>query len=186
MNLPTGQVTRLLREWRSGDADAVEQLLPLVYDELRHVAARRMRSEADGHTMQPTELVHEAYQRLSGVQLALNDRAHFFALASETMRRVLVDHAKARTREKRGGVRVAVTLTEEIVGASERDEDIIELDRSLELLSTVDARKARIVELVYFAGLTQSEVADVLGISVATVERDLRAGKAWLATQLRG
>lgn len=178
-------VTQLIRQWRTGDSDAVNHLLPLVYDELRRVAANRMRSEADGHTLQPTELVHEAYQRLAGAQLELNDRAHFFALASETMRRVLVDHAKARTREKRGGVRVSITLNEELASHAEQDEDILELDRSLELLATVDARKARVVELVFFAGLTQTEVADVLEISVSTVERELRGGKAWLATRLR-
>jgi RNA polymerase sigma factor (TIGR02999 family) len=178
-------ITELLEQWRAGDASAVGRLLPLVYDELRHVAARRMRAEADGHTLQPTELVHEAYHRLAGAELALNDRAHFFALASETMRRVLVDHAKARTREKRGGVRVQVTLHEESAGALEQDEDLLELDRCLQALHRAEPRKARIVELVYFAGLTQTEVATVLALSVSTVERELRTGKAWLASQLR-
>ncbi len=178
-------VTQLLQKWRGGDGSAVEHLLPLVYDELRRVAARRMHGEADGHTLQPTELVHEAYQRLAGAELEVNDRAHFFALASETMRRVLVDHAKARTRQKRGGVRIAVTLDDAIAGDSERDEDLIELDRCLETLHATDPRKARIVELVFFAGLSQREVATVMTLSISTVERELRTGKAWLAAQLR-
>ncbi len=185
MSETNAPITELLHQWRAGDEDAISRLLPLVYDELRQVAARRMRAEAEGHTLQPTELVHEAYYRLAGAELALNDRAHFFALASETMRRVLVDHAKARTREKRGGVRVQVTLHEESAGAVEHDEDLLELDRCLQSLHEAEPRKARIVELVYFAGLTQSEVAAELELSISTVERELRSGKAWLASQLR-
>lgn len=181
------EVTRLLHAWRGGNDDALDALVPLVYEDLRRVAEARMRSEPAGHTLQPTALVHEAYGRLASAEVPWEDRAHFFAVAAGTMRRILVDHARSRNRAKRGGDRVQVTLVEG-VAASEGpvDHDLLDLDAALERLAEMDTRKAKAVELVFFAGMKQPDVADVLGVSVATVERDLRAARAWLAAQLAG
>jgi len=180
-------VTRLLHAWRGGDHAALDALVPIVYEELRRVAEARMRGEAADHTLQPTALVHETYARLAEAAVAWDDRAHFFAVAAGTMRRVLVDHARARGRAKRGGDRVQVTLVDGLAASDGPvDHDLLDLDAALERLADLDARKARIVELVFFTGLTQPEVADVLDISIATVERDLRAARAWLGAQLSG
>jgi RNA polymerase sigma factor (TIGR02999 family) len=184
MSQPPGPVTVLLQEWRKGDRRALDRLIPLVYDELRRVADRRMNHEADGHTLHATALVHEAYERLAGADVEWQDRAHFFAVAAGTMRRILVDHARARSREKRGGGRMQVTLSEQL-SASAADDDLLDLDEALGRLAAFDERKARIVEMVFFGGLTQPEVGEVMGISTSTVERELRAAKAWLAGQLR-
>lgn len=179
-------VTRLLAAARNGDEASLDRLLPVVYSELHRLAARQMRGEGVGHTLQPTALVHEAFLRLSGTALDVADRAHFFALAATTMRRVLVDHAKARRRDKRGGGDAPLPLDEALHVAASPSDDVVALDESLDRLAQRDPRKARVVELHYFAGLDYAEIATQLGISAATVDRDLRFAKAWLFTDLNG
>lgn len=178
-------LTTLLRAWRQGDRAAFDQIAPVIYDELRRLAAFHLRGERPGHTFGPTELISEAYLRLVGsAQLDFHDRAHFFAIASRNMRQILVDHARKRTADKRGGGERPVELDETQV-AIERPEALIALDRALEELTKFDERKARITELHYFGGLTQEEIAAVCDVSVNTVARDLRSSEAWLRTQLR-
>jgi RNA polymerase sigma factor (TIGR02999 family) len=177
-------VTRLLRDARAGDRDALDRLLPFVYDELRAIAARHMARERVDHTLQPTALVHEAYGRLaSGAAIAEADRLHFLRLASHVMRQVLVDHARARHAAKRGG-NLQVTLDDGLVGADARALDMLVLDDALTRLAVAEPRWAQVVELRFFAGLEVSEVAEALGISSATVKRDWRFARAWLATAL--
>lgn len=180
----TTHVTRLLLDWRGGNAGALDDLLPLVYDELRGLAARHMAGEADGHTLQPTALVHEAYVRLVDADIEWQDRAHFFAAASRVMRRMLVDHARARGRQKRGGGRARVTLQADDAVTPPPDLDILALDQAMEVLAAEDPRKARAVELRYFGGLNLEEIAEVTDVSIATVHRDLRMATAWLMTRL--
>lgn len=179
-------VTQLLAAWRAGDTGHLDRLLPLVYAELHQLAQRQMRSERPGHTLQATALVHEAFLRLSGADVPWQDRVHFFALAANTMRRVLVDHAKARRRGKRGGGAAHVPLEEALHVREASSDDVEALDEALERLAARDARKARVVELHYFAGLNYDEIAEALSISAATVDRDLRFAKAWLFADLRG
>ncbi len=179
-------VTQLLAASRAGDAGSLDRLLPLVYAELRQVAQRQMHGENTGHTLQATALVHEAFLRLSGSDIEWQDRVHFFALAASTMRRVLVDHAKAKRRTKRGGGAVHVPLEEALHAVNDPTSDLAALDEALCRLAARDERKARVVELHYFAGLTYEEVAEAMGLSAATVDRDLRFAKAWLFTELRG
>lgn len=176
-------VTELLASWRGGDEDALDALMPLVYEELRRLASNRMRSERAGHSLAPTDLVHEAYGRLVEAELEWRDRSHFFAMAATMMRRVLVDHARARATQKRGGDAVRVTLSD-LVAKDERPQHLLELDAALEALAEASQRKARAVELHYFGGLEYREIAEVLDISEATVDRDLRFAKAWLAREL--
>jgi RNA polymerase sigma factor (TIGR02999 family) len=171
-------VTELLQAWGQGDAEAAERLVPLVYGDLRRRAARYLRKEAAGHTLQPTALVHEAYLRLVGQDPTWRNRSHFFAVASTLMRRVLVDHARRRHTAKREGVRVV--LDEAMDAAAARGLDVVELDEALSELSALDARQARIVELRFFGGFTEEEAGDVLGISPATVRRDWSVARAWL------
>lgn len=179
------EVTRLLSAWRdSDDETALDRLVPLVYDELRSLAARRLRDERAGHTLQPTALVHEAYARLVDGDVRFEGRAHFFALAARTMRRVLIDHARARKSGKRGGDRARVTLGEGSAAVDAPAFDLLALNEALDRLGALDGRKARIVELHFFGGMTYAETSAALGISEATVDRDLRLGKAWLAEQL--
>lgn len=178
-------VTLLLKKAGAGDSAALDQVVPLVYEELLRLARSHMRRERVGHTLQATALVHEAYARLVDADLALNDRMHFFAVASSAMRRILVDHARARASAKRGGGAARVPLDDELP-AAERASDVIELDQALERLAAFDARKARIVELHYFGGLSYEEIARAAGVSPATVDRDLRFAKAWLKGQLSG
>ncbi len=173
-----GAVTRLLGAWRSGDSAAREQLISLVYHELHGLAQGYMRGEREDHTLQPTSLVHEAYLRLVDSGVSIKDRVHFFALAATVMRRVLIDHARSRARAKRAGQRV--TLDEGLVSNEESSVDLLALDDALNRLGKQDDRKKRVVEFVYFGGLTRDEVAAVLNISVATVDRDLKMAKAWL------
>lgn len=178
-------VTQLLAAWRAGDTGHLDRLLPLVYAELHQLAQRQMQGERPGHTLQATALVHEAFLRLSGADVPWQDRVHFFALAANTMRRVLVDHAKARRRGKRGGGAAHVPLEEAVHVREAPSEDVEALDEALERLAARDARKARVVELHYFAGLNYDEIAEALSISPATVDRDLRFAKAWLFADLR-
>jgi len=159
-------------------------MVPLVYDELRVIATRLMRGERADHTLQATALVHEAYARLVDAQVDWRDRSHFFAIAARQMRRILVDHAKARGRVKRGGGDRPLTLDEAVAVSGDSNENLVELDEALERLAELDERKAKVVELHYFGGLTYDEAAEVLGISPATVDRDLRFAKAWLYREL--
>jgi RNA polymerase sigma factor (TIGR02999 family) len=179
------EISRLLLACKGGDEHALAQLMPLVYDELHVLAHRRLQGERTGHTLQTTELIHEAYLRLSGADVAWEDRVHFFALAAQMMRRILVDHARSRGRAKRGGGAVQVTLEDVAIVDGEPGADLVALDEALERLSTLDPRKARVVELHYFAGLTYDETATAIGVSAATVERELRMAKAWLYRELR-
>jgi RNA polymerase sigma factor (TIGR02999 family) len=177
-------LTRLLHDWRSGDARAIDELMPLVYTELHRVAAAYMRSERADHTFRPTDLVGEAYVRLAQGASDYNDRVHFFAVAAKTMRQILVDHARKRSRGKRGGGERPIPL-EEGIASSERPDELVALDDVLVALAEFDDRKARIVELHYFAGLTQAEIATALDVHVNTVARDLRLAVAWIQTQLQ-
>lgn len=178
---PRNSVTQLLQDWRSGQSDALERLTPLVYDELRRLAARFMRTERAGHTLQATAIVHEAYVRLIDMQIPWEDRAHFFSVAARLMRRILVDYAKTRRAEKRGVA--AVTVFELKSHDSEVPDigyDIVDIDSALTQLAIVDPRLVQMVEIHYFAGLSPEETAAALGISVGTLNRDLRTAKAWL------
>lgn len=177
-------VTLLLREWRSGREQALEPLMAHVYDELHRLASGRMRGERRDHTLQPTELVHEAFLRLVGAEVDWQDRAHFLAVAAGTMRRILVDHARARGRQRRGGGAVAEPLEEARLPPAETPDDIAALDDAMKTLAEVDARKGRLVELYYFGGLTLEELACVLGSSRSSVHRELELAKAWLHREL--
>ncbi len=177
-------VTQLLVAWRAGDRGVLDRLMPLVYQELHALAHRHMRGEREDHTLQTTALVHEAFLRLSGSDVKLQDRVHFFALAASTMRRVLVDHAKSKQRAKRGGGAVLLSIDAALDVSDAPSDDVISLDDALERLTQHDERKARVVELHYFAGLTYEEIATSLDVSVATVDRDLRFAKAWLYNDL--
>lgn len=186
-----GEVTRLLGAWRTGELGAGDRLIPLVYRDLRRLAARCMAGERSDHTLEPTALVHEAYLRLAGAsQPSWRDRRHFFAVASRMMRRILVDHARSRQTGKRGGGAVRVPLTNAPVPVAGGDEgqlaDLLALDEALRSLASLDTRKARVVELRYFGGLTVEETADVLEVSAPTVALDSRMARAWLFARIRG
>ena len=177
-------ITQLLNAWRDGDATALDQLVPLIYHELRRQARRYLRHEGVGHTLQPTALVHEVYLRLVQQEGARwENRAQFFGVAAELMRRILVDHARARLAAKRGAGEIAVPLDPEIPVANE-EVDLVSLDDALTQLAKLDPQQARVVELRYFTGLTVEEAADVLGISPATVKRDWVTARAWLRRRL--
>ena len=179
-------ITVLLRAWSAGDPRALDQLAPVLHGELKRIARRYMVRERREHTLQPTALVNEAFLRLvniNGVQW--QDRAHFFALSAQMMRRILVSYATARATGKRGGLAQRVSLEDAIIVSPERDSQIVELDEALEKLAQVDQRKARIVEMRFFAGLSVEETAVVLGVSTKTVLRDWSLSKAWLAREMR-
>jgi RNA polymerase sigma factor (TIGR02999 family) len=179
-------VTRLLSAWRSGDSRALERLTPLIYEELRNRARRYMRNERPGHTLQATAVVHEAFVKLVEMNVSWQDRAHFFAVAARQMRRILVDHAKARYRSKRGGTTATSSLDEfEMSPITSGEIDVLEIDDALERLAGHNARLAEILELHYFGGLTYQELSETLKISEATVDRDLRLAKAWILKQIR-
>lgn len=182
---PAPEVTDLLLEWRRGDRGALDQLMPIVYAELRRLAGGYFKSERPDHTLEPTALVHEAYARLVNMDVPWQDRVHFFAVAARTMRRLLVDHARARRRTKRGGDVVRVSLGEG-AGVAAREPEILDLDEALKQLAAVDERKHQLVELRYFAGLTNLECAEVAGVSIATVKRELQTARAWLSARLSG
>ncbi len=177
-------VTQLLSQWRGGRDKAVEELMPLVYNELHAIARRAMQRQNAGHTLQPTAVVNEANLKLVGVDVDWSDRVHFFAVAARVMRNLLVDHAKAKHREKRGGSAKRIELDEEILGAAEPDIDVVELDQALRKLAELDERKSSIVELHYFGGMNYDETAEALSISPATVHRELRLAKAWLHREM--
>ena len=179
-------VTILLRDWRAGDAKALEELMPLIYAELRKLAASYIRNERPGHTLHPTDLVGEAYLRLAEGQTPdFEDRIHFFGIAARTMRQILVDHARKHNAEKRGSGDRPVTF-DELAVRQDRPDDIIALDEALEAFTKIDERKARAIELHYFGGLKQDEIAKALDVHVNTVARDLRIGEAWLRRHMRG
>ncbi|HZT38911.1 MAG TPA: sigma-70 family RNA polymerase sigma factor [Bryobacteraceae bacterium] len=178
-------VTRLLLEWGGGNRDALDALTPLVYDELRRLAGRYLRRERVDHTLQSTALVHEAYMRLVDQRnVKWQNRAQFFGLAAELIRRILVDHARAKQAAKRGGSAVKLALDEALDAPSARDLELVRLDDALQGLAEVDPQQSRIVELRYFAGLTIEETAEALGVSPATVKRDWVVAKAWLKRQM--
>jgi RNA polymerase sigma factor (TIGR02999 family) len=180
-------VTQLLVDWSNGDEQALEKLMPVVYDYLRRQAARYLRRERAGHTLQTTALVNEAYLRLVDQQnVRWQNRAHFFAIAAQAMRRILVDHARVRQAAKRGGDGVRVTLDEAVAPSDERDLDIVALDEALTRLAAFDPRQARIVELRFFGGLSVEETAEVLSVSAGTVKGDWSIAKAWLRRELTG
>jgi len=182
-----GAVTALLRAWSDGDDGALEQLLPLVEAELRRLARGYMGRERRGHTLQPTALMNEAFLRLIDARsVRWQDRAHFIGISARLMRRVLVDHARTRGYLKRGGGAERVTLHEELVTSPDPALDVVALDRALEALATVDARKSQIVELRFFGGLTVEETAEVLHVSPDTVKRDWRLAKLLLLRELEG
>lgn len=181
----TPDVTRLLQAWSDGDAEARDRLVPVVYAELRRRAAAHLRRERSGHTLQPTALVHEVYLRLVNQERASwQNRAQFFAVASEMMRRVLIDRARARKMAKRSGRWARVTLTENAADASPRDVDLLDLDAALHELAGLDPRKARVAELRFFGGLSLEDIGVALDTSVATTMRDWRAARAWLFKRL--
>lgn len=182
-----GNVTEILNRWGRGEREALDELLPLVYGELRSLADNYMRRERTGHTLQPTALAHEAYLRLVGAEpLQLHGRAHFLAIAATAMRRILVEHARARGRKKRGGDYERVSLGWVRAASGISRIDLIALDQALERLSVDDPRKARVVELLYFGGLTSAEAAEVLEVTSRTVERDWQYARLWLLRELSG
>ena len=181
------QITAWLTNWREGDQKAPERLLAVVYPELRRIAARFLRNERNHHTLEPNALVNELCVRLLGSEpLAYQDRAHFFALSAKTMRRILIDHARARIAEKRGGERERVTLTAvEGWNPVADNRDILDLDQALTKLEKADARAARVVELRFFGGLQENEIAEALGVSLITVKRDWKVARSWLISRLQ-
>jgi RNA polymerase sigma factor (TIGR02999 family) len=180
----TEEVTQLLRSWSDGDQEALERLVPLVYAELRHIARGYMRGEREGHTLQTTALINEAFLRLiDWKNVSWQNRAHFFGVSAQLMRRVLVDFARARN-AKRGGDLTRVSLNEDLIPAESRT-DVVAVDDALKSLETLDPRKGRIVELRFFGGLSTEETAEVLEISTRTVEREWSLARAWLLLELR-
>ncbi len=178
-------VTRLLHRWQEGDSGAFDELMPLVYDRLRSMAAAQMKKERRSHTLEPTALVHEAYARMVEFDLSLKDRVHFLSMAARAMRRVLVDHARAHLAVRRGGGAVKVSLRDDHA-VTPPPVDFLDLDQALDRLEAQQASLSRAVELHYFGGLTHKEIARALGISQATVDRHLRFARAWLLQQLGG
>jgi len=184
---PSHEVTQLLLAWSDGDRAALDQLVPLVYGELRRLAKHYLRRERAGHTLQSAALIHEAYLRLIDVkQVRWENRAHFFAAAARLMRQILVDLARERGTRKRGGDARQVSLDEALLINPPRDEGLVALDEALTALAEVDARKSRVVELRFFGGLSVEETAEALKVSVETVNRDWRFAKSWLSRRLSG
>lgn len=179
-----GNVTQLLTQWRSGDRTALDRLMPLVYDELRVIAARYLRNERGGHTLQSTALVNEAYMRLLDSHADWQNRAHFFAVAARIIRGLLVDHARARLASKRGGGNLTLSLDEAIAVPHNREFHLIAVDDALTSLSRMDEQQGRIVELRFFGGLTIEETSEVLQISPSTVKRDWILAKTWILREL--
>ena len=180
-----GEVTRLLQAWSEGDAAALNHLTPLVYEELRRIAARYMGREHPGHTLETSALINEAYLRLVDAQrVRWQNRAHFFAVSAQVMRRILVDFARARQNLKRGGGARPISLDDAVVAARERSTDLVALHEALDRLAALSSRQSRVVELRYFGGLTEEEMAEVLGVSPRTVRHDWGLARAWLFREL--
>jgi RNA polymerase sigma factor (TIGR02999 family) len=185
-DVPSHDVTRLLARWKDGDEAALQELLPIVHEELRRLARRQMAGERSDHTLQPTALVNEAYLRLVNLkQMRWQDRAHFLAMAARLMRRILVDFARSRGYQKRGGDVQQVSFTDALEVAEGQTTDVVALHDALEALADVDERKSRVVELRFFGGLSVEETAEVLNVSRETVKRDWQFAKMWLLRQLR-
>lgn len=178
-------ITHLLKEWSDGDQRALDELTPLVYEELRQQAARYLRKERPGHTLQATALINEAFLRLIDVKsVQWQSRAHFFAIAANLMRRILVDHARHRDAEKRGGAQMRLTLDDALAIAKEPDVDLLAIDEALDRLAEIDEQQARVVELRFFSGLSVEETATALGVSPKTVKRDWSVARAWLRREI--
>jgi RNA polymerase sigma-70 factor (ECF subfamily) len=183
--MSSGSVTGLLLAWREGDKGAFAELTPLVHQELQRIARRCLRGERVGHSLSATALVHEAYLRLvDAQQVNWQNRAHFLAMAAKMMRRILVDAARARRRQKRGGGELHLSITDGI-GSTEKAHDLVALDDALEALAVIDSRKSQVIELRFFGGLTVAETAAVLTVSQDTVMRDWKLARAWLRRELR-
>ena len=179
------QITQLLDDWSRGDQTALDKLMPMVYDELRKMARRHMSGQPVGHTFQTTELIHEAYMKLAGQkEQNFKNRSHFFGVAAKAMRHILVDYARSKSRKKRGGWQEKITLTEGLNKSEDRSEDIVALDEALNRLAELENRKANVVELKYFGGMTFNEIAEALKISVKTAQRDWRLARMWLLREL--
>jgi RNA polymerase sigma factor (TIGR02999 family) len=177
-------VTHLLHQWRDGKKEALDELIPFVYDQLRKLASNCLRGERPDHTLRATALVHEAYARLVDADVEWQDRVHFYAVSARILRRILVDYAKARNRDKRGGEFQKVTLDEALVVGPGSDKGLTDLDDALRRLAAQDQRKSDLIELLFFGGLTYDEAASALNISPATVHRELTLAKAWLYREL--
>src|SRR3977135_787907 len=187
MTLDTPGLTELLSDWQQGDQQALAKLTPLVYDELRRIAHRYVQRERNGHTLETTALVNEAYLRLAGQKnIGWQNRSHFFAFTAQVMRHILIDHARRRRYAKHGGGAAQVSLAEAELMSQERASELVALDEALAELAQLDPRKSRVVELRYFGGLGLAETAEVLEVSVMTVRRDWRAAKAWLYRRMKG
>jgi RNA polymerase sigma-70 factor, ECF subfamily len=185
MESPSGEITRLLEKVRAGHPEAADVLVPLVYGELRRRAGWYLAKERRGHSLQPTALINETYMRLFGdTTIKWQNRAHFFAISAQVMRRILVDYARSRGADKRGGSWGKVSLDEAMVGSFARPEDFLILDEAMNRLAKFDLRQSQIVEMRFFGGLSEEETAEVLGISTRTVKRDWRLARAWLYEQL--
>ncbi|MEP7340930.1 MAG: sigma-70 family RNA polymerase sigma factor [Acidobacteriota bacterium] len=184
--MPTGSsnVTQLLVAWNDGNPEARDELIPLVYAELHRLAQAYLRRERRGHTLQSAALVHEAFLRLVDQRVAWRNRAHFFGIAAQLMRRILVDYARSRQNEKHGGDQLHLELDEALDEAAARDTDLVALDDALQSLAALDPQQSRVIELRYFGGLTIEETAEVLGVSDTTVEREWRLARAWLLREL--
>jgi RNA polymerase sigma-70 factor (ECF subfamily) len=185
MSSARGDVTPLLHEVTRGNQDALTQLMPVIYGELRRLAAHCMRDERTNHTLQPTALVHEAYMLLVKQKVEWQNKAHFFAVAAQMMRRILIDHARTNLRKKRGGKQIKVSLDEVYLFSEDRSDELMALDESLTRLAERDLRQSRIVEMRFFAGLELKQIAGLLGISEKTVKRDWQVAKMWLYADLR-
>ena len=184
-NKPASQVTQLLKGWRNGDAKALDALLPLVYKELRRLARHQLRNERPGHTLQSADLVHEAYLRLVGVNLPQwESRSHFFAIAAQLMRQILVDYARRHGAAKRGGSVCKLSVDDATIAPLVKDVDVVALDDALQALAKFDQRQSRVVELRYFGGLSLGEISEALEIAPATVQRDWTTARAWLHREI--
>jgi RNA polymerase sigma factor (TIGR02999 family) len=181
----TEEVTRLLRSLNAGDRDAVDALVPIVYSELRKLAAHYLKSEREGHTLQPTALVHEAFLKLVEQETQWQNRTHFFAMAANLMRRILVDYARGHNAEKRGGAVEKVLLEDAFVFVKEKPSEMLALNEALDDLAKIDPRRAKVVELKFFGGLNNEEIAEVLGVHSNTVLRDWNLARAWLRTRMQ-
>ena len=179
-------VTQLLKEWGAGNKEALDQLMPLVYDQLRSLAGRCLAGERPGHTLRATDLVHEAYVRLVRIEPDFNNRVHFFAMAARLLRRILVDHARRHGYAKRGGGAMTLSLDEAMAAGNPREIDLIALDDALDSLAKLDERQSRMVELRFFGGLSIEETSEVLGVSAPTVKREWASARAWLYREIRG
>lgn len=178
------QITQLLVEWRSGNERALNELMPLVHDNLRQLAGKYMRNENAGHTLQATALVNEAFLKLFDNSVTWQNRAHFLAIAARSMRQILVDHARSKKSQKRGGGEFMVTLHDTQVADGHSEPDLLDIEDALDRLADADPRKADIVELSFYGGMTYDEIGEALGISAATVDRELRFSRAWLRKEM--